>query len=582
VASIGVLLASDKLTVFEYKWLLGSCKLREPCVRSPVVRSSPKGSIRISPSSPMTLAHRVLAQQRPWAFALGCIAVTAGVSLHLPMFWMGRHNGFRLAGMPMGADMLWGMGLIVAGIGVAGYGLLPQPQKSVNTPYVAVMAPEDAPLGWAHWRLMAVLSIALVIDVMKPASLGFVLPGMMAEYGVSRETVAWLPFAALCGTVVGSIAWGALADIYGRRASILLSAIMFVGTAICGAMPSLWWNVGMCFLMGAAAGGMLPVAYALLAETMPSKHRGWVLVLIGGLGSAGGYLAASGFSAWLQPLFGWRILWFLNLPTGLILVCLNAFIPESANFLLSLGRVDEAHATLRAFGCVARPWETPMPSTYPPESLALPTTLGFAARTWALSVTAVAWGLINFGLLLWMPQQFVAKGYSMTFTSQILAASALIAFPTVFLAAFLYSRWSSKGALIGSIALTAAGLLGVLRLEFASAATASPVLPVALLIIGINGIIAMLLPYTAESYPLRIRGRATGWIAACTKGGGLAAQLLSLLGLVPALGIAAMLTLAPVIVSFGLVLRFCTETRGRDLRELETIRTPIGGAPIEH
>ena len=157
------------------------------------------------------------------------------------------------------------------------------------------------PLGRAHWRLMVVLTIALVIDVMKPASLGFVVPGMTSEYARRQATVAWLPFAALCGTVVGSVLWGWLADLYGRRASILLSAVMFVGTSICGAMPSLWWNVGMCFLMGAAAGGMLPVTYALLAETMPSKQRGWALVLVGGLGAVGGYLAASALSAWLQP-----------------------------------------------------------------------------------------------------------------------------------------------------------------------------------------------------------------------------------------------------------------------------------------
>ena len=186
---------------------------------------------------------------------------------------------------------------------------------------------------------MVVLTVALVIDVMKPASLGFVVPGMIAEYGVSAATVAWLPFAALSGTVVGSVVWGWLADLYGRRASILLSAVMFVGTSICGAMPSLWWNIGMCFLMGAAAGGMLPVTYALLAETMPSKQRGWALVLVGGLGAVGGYLAASALSAWLQPIFSWRILWFLNLPTGLVLILLNAFIPESPKFLLARGRV---------------------------------------------------------------------------------------------------------------------------------------------------------------------------------------------------------------------------------------------------
>lgn len=79
----------------------------------------------------------------------------------------------------------------------------------------------------------------------------------------------------------------------------------------------------------------------------------------------------------------------------------------------------------------------------------------------------------------------------------------------------------------------------------------------------------MLLPYAAESYPLGIRARATCWIAACTKAGGLIAQLLTLLGLVPAMFMAALLILRPVVISLVLVWRFCVETRGRDLRDLE-------------
>src|SRR3982750_807258 len=128
---------------------------------------------------------------------------------------------------------------------------------------------------------------------------------------------------------------------------------MFVGTSICGAMPSLYWNVGMCFMMGAAAGGLLPVTYALLAEMMPSRHRGWSLVLVGGLGAVGGYFAASGFSALLQPAYGWRILWLLNLPTGLTLVILGALIPESAKFLLARGRREEARQVMARFGSQA-------------------------------------------------------------------------------------------------------------------------------------------------------------------------------------------------------------------------------------
>ncbi|MDB5707547.1 MAG: transporter, partial [Sphingomonas bacterium] len=48
---------------------------------------------------------------------------------------------------------------------------------------------------------------------------------------------------ALMGTVVGSMVWGVIADVYGRKASIMLTAVMFVGTSISGAMPSLAWNI---------------------------------------------------------------------------------------------------------------------------------------------------------------------------------------------------------------------------------------------------------------------------------------------------------------------------------------------------
>jgi putative MFS transporter len=361
-----------------------------------------------------------------------------------------------------------------------------------------------------------------------------------------------------------------IADIYGRKASILLSAVMFVGTSICGAMPSLAWNVGMCFMMGAAAGGMLPVTYALLAEMMPSRHRGWSLVLVGGLGAVGGYFAASGFSALLQPMFGWRILWLLNLPTGLTLVLLGGLIPESAKFLMARGRDDEARAVMQRFGSRVRKAD-PAGAEAPTRATKASALTGFGliGKLVALSVAATAWGLINFGLLLWLPADLVSKGYSMEVSSRLLAESSLIAFPTVFVAAWLYSRWSTKWSVIAMIGITLVGLLGVLRLELTG--DGSPVLPVALLIVGTNGIIAMLLPYAAESFPMRVRGRATGWVAACSKVGGVFAQFLAILALVPALGVSAILIMVPTALALILLIWFGKETRGRDLRDLDAV-----------
>jgi MFS transporter, putative metabolite:H+ symporter len=500
---------------------------------------------------------------------MGVIAVTAGVLMHVPMFLMGRHNHFMLAGMPMGVDMIVGMALIVGGVGVAAYGLLPRNVSGLlsASQEIVVSPPEDAPLSTAHWTLMAVLVIALIIDIMKPASLGFTIPGMIEEYGVPKQTASLVPFFALTGTVFGSIVWGIIADIYGRKASILLSAVMFVGTSICGAMPSLTWNIGMCFMMGAAAGGMLPVTYALLAEMMPSKHRGWSLVLVGGLGSVGGYFAASGLSALLQPEFGWRILWLLNLPTGLSLVLLGALIPESAKFLLARGRREEAQRVMKRFGSQAR-------STRPAEAIALskaPTVAltgrAFFGKLFALSLAAICYGLINFGLLLWLPADLVSKGYSVELTSRLLAESALIAFPTIFVAAYVYSRVSTKWSVVGSVAVTLIGLVGVLALELRM--IPSPVLPVALLIVGTNGLIAMLLPYAAESFPLRIRGRTTGTVAACTKAGGMFAQFLAILALVPPLDIVSVIIFVPTVLALVLLALYGKESKGRDLRDLD-------------
>lgn len=222
---------------------------------------------------------------------------------------------------------------------------------------------------------------------------------------------------------------------------------------------------------------------------------------------------------------------------------------------------------MERFGSEAR-------STRPAEAVALAkgpsvalTGRAFLGKLLALSLAAICYGLINFGLLLWLPADLVSKGYSMELTSSLLAQSAMIAFPTIFVAAYVYSRLSTKWSVVGSIAVTLAGLIGVFALELQL--IVSPVLPVALIIVGTNGLIAMLLPYAAESFPLRIRGRTTGTVAACTKAGGMLAQFLAILALVPPLDIVSVIIFVPTVAALVLVALFGKETRGRDLRDLD-------------
>lgn len=132
--------------------------------------------------------------------------------------------------------------------------------------------------------------------------------------------------------------------------------------------------------------------------------------------------------------------------------------------------------------------------------------------------------------------------------------------------ALVYSRWSTRGAVVLALVTTLLGLAGVLLLE--AGRISSAVAPIALLIVGSNALLAVLLPYTAETYPARVRGRATGWVAACTKAGGLVAQALGILASVPALGVAAAVIMIPAAFAALLVMAFGPETRGRELSDM--------------
>lgn len=504
--------------------------------------------------SPMNVSRRAR------IFWIACALIAAGVLLHLPMLFEAHRMGNRLAGMRSDTGMLVGMALILVGAPLAAYGALPGGRAKLDND-IRFEARPDTPIGAAQIIVLLVLVIGLVIDVMKPATLGFVLPGLAKEYGIAKSTAALLPLFALLGTTVGSFLWGWLADGYGRRTSILLSTILFISTSICGAMPDFKLNLLMCFLMGASAGGMLPVVYTLLAELMPTKHRAWVLVLVGGTGLIGGYLAASASAHLFEPTYGWRSLWLQGFPTGMLLLLLARFIPESPRFLLAQGKLDDLAKLARTLGIVRV--ETPPASGG--------STLIRRELAAALVVAALAWSFINFGLLLWLPTDLEHRGFSAAAASGLIAKSSLLALPTIVVTAWLYSQWSTRWTLVLTMGVVLLGLLGAALPPAILARPGILIAVIALLIVGSNGLIAVLIPYAAEITPLARRGSGTGMVAGASKSGGVAVQAGALAGFIPTLSGAAIVLIVPTIAAIGLLSWAGRETKGRTLAALEAV-----------
>lgn len=354
-----------------------------------------------------------------------------------------------------------------------------------------------AAVGDGNRLQMVILTAALAVDVSKTSSLGFVIPGLRKEYGLAPAQASLLAVAGLTGTMVGALAVRWAADRISRRDIYLLAAVGFTVTSACAMMPNFRGNLVMCFLMGITVGGLAPMLVAALRDCARATGRGGAVVTASIMASAVGFLIASGSAAWLEPTYGWRVLWLVGVPTGLVLALMSPLVIDGA----------------------------PTPAVQPvtartPRTISAPLQYLYALLT----------GVVAFGVSTWTPS-LARDGLSAHDANQLLTLVALALVPVAVIIGLAYSRFGPVAVTAGIAVISGMVLLGLVT----SASDRAPVILGAVALVGtlfcVNTMSAVFLPTAANlSRPDR-RTRVVATVSAFNRVGGLTGPLL-LAGLV--------------------------------------------------
>lgn len=194
-------------------------------------------------------------------------------------------------------------------------------------------------LGPFNYKLIILSWLITVFDGFDMMMISFTAPYMRDELGLSTTMLGNVFSAGLVGMMLGGFFFAYLGDRIGRRKTIILAAFAFgiltTATAFAQTYPQL---VALRFLDGFAIGGMLPLAWALNIEFVPTRMRSSVVTVIM-MGYSLGTAIAGPVTVWLAPQYGWEGVFLAGgMGTLVCAVLLLIGLPESVRFLTSKGR----------------------------------------------------------------------------------------------------------------------------------------------------------------------------------------------------------------------------------------------------
>jgi MFS family permease len=199
-------------------------------------------------------------------------------------------------------------------------------------------------LGTRERRACAACVGGWALDAMDVQIYSFVIPALMAAWGISRGAAGELATAALLVSAMGGWLAGWLADRFGRVRTLQVTILWFAGFTF---LSGLAQNFDQLFaaraLMGLGFGGEWAAGAVLLGEVIRPEHRGKALGLM-----QAGWAVGWGAAALLYALFfsilraavAWRVLFFAGIVPALLVFWVRRYVEEAPVYVESRTEMD--------------------------------------------------------------------------------------------------------------------------------------------------------------------------------------------------------------------------------------------------
>ncbi|MBH1834331.1 sugar porter family MFS transporter [Stenotrophomonas maltophilia] len=220
------------------------------------------------------------------------------------------------------------------------------------------MSMNQAADGGENTRLIVLISVVATIGGFLFGFDSGVINGTQDGLHQAFRSGEWMQgfeiASMLLGCAVGAFSAGRLADRLGRRNVLILSAVMFLLSALgAGAAGSSAWFIVARVIGGFAVGAASVISPAYIAEVAPARYRGRLatvqqIAIISGLTAAflSNYLLAAAAGASTEPLWAgqaaWRWMFWMQAVPSLVFLLLLLTIPESPRYLVVKRRKEDA------------------------------------------------------------------------------------------------------------------------------------------------------------------------------------------------------------------------------------------------